>query len=453
MARTYGENNEYSTQNNVFGGAAANGQTGSQTPASQTNAASQQQKQPADPFASFGNAAQQWGQLLKGFQQGPSQPGGAGGEGPLKTPPWFVQQGPSPIGAKQPAAPMIGVPQSPMGVKKPSLPSGEGQEAPPPSVGNTPPGAWANPIPKPADPNDLEGMAAWYRGFADDPLNGDPSYATITAADVNNYRALAVSGQINMNIGDWAKAGKPGGQWTPGAPPPTTGSVPTQTGGSTETQPVDRSGVPGVAAGGVPQGVAGRTPGAPPTSADGSGANGGGDMASLLDYYKQLMGPLHQQEQEDYLRQLATADANSGAINSGAHGEAQSRGLADLINNENAGIYSNLFTGSESAKDRALQKALAEITGNYGLQSAQIGASAAGASAAASSGAEKYKADLAYKQFQDELPYQDKWHGYNFQLGEDQLSGQQFQYLLSLMGGLNFPPSNMLPQLPQGGFF
>lgn len=497
---------EYSTQNNVYGGAASNGQQGSQTQNSQTNAIAQQQPTgggggKTDPFSSFGSAAQQWAKVLTPQKQSKPdvevQPyanngsvgGNVGGYNQSSIPTPNLPNAALPGGGQ--FAPVIPnrnravapgtnpstgtgpvpdfslantstgtappdlltnhtVPYSPPAGQKPlhaGLPSGE---------------SWVNPVTKPADPNDLEGMAEYYRGFAGDPINGHPSFANITAADVGNYRMLAIDGKTNLSIGDWIKAGKPGGQWTPA--PPQNQWTPDQ---SVPPGATDRAGNQiQTGAGGAGSGAGSGTGSVQydrngnPINGTGTGAgagnptNGsGGDLQSLMDYYKQLMGPMHQQEQEDYLRQLATVGGNSGAINSGAYYDAQSRGLSDLINNENAGIYGNLFTGSESAKDRALQKALAEITGSFGVQEAQLHASAAESAAAQSAGASKYNADLGYRQFEQELPYKDKWQGYNYQLGQDQLSAQQYQYLLSLMGGLTFPPSGLLPTLPQGGFF
>lgn len=140
---------------------------------------------------------------------GQAAPGGAGALGAGTSGEAIAQQlfpGAPPALVAQPQPGAIGPPD---GSKKlqPGLPGGE---------------AWVNPVPKPSDPNDLEGMAAYYRGFAQDPLKGDPSYANITGADVGNQRMLALTGKFAEmghpewnDIGAWVRAGKPGGQWTP----------------------------------------------------------------------------------------------------------------------------------------------------------------------------------------------------------------------------------------------
>lgn len=172
-----------------------------------------------------------------------------------------------------------------------------------------------------------------------------------------------------------------------------------------------------------------------------------------MKYLRGLMGPLWQQQQEDYMRGLNTNAANTGAIDSGAFGVAQSRGLADLVNDQQAGLATNTFDASESMKERANREAITRLGADASLQAARYGADASSAASGASSSAQKYIADLQNAQFYANLPYQDKWHGYDFQLGQDKINADFWQYLSGLMGGLTFPPAGGIPKLPEGDFF
>ena len=283
---------------------------------------------------------------------------------------------------------------------------------------------------------DPEKAAAWYRKFQF--LN--PAYANISGATVTAYRTSGYPGDIK----DWLANGAP----TPAQNPPPdsgdTGGGVGGGGGSSWQFPPSTTRDPNAG----PRGEVGVA------SSVGSGATpgGSGEMSDTLSYLKGLMNPMWQQQQEDYLRALSTSGANSGAINSGAYPMAQSRGLADLINQQQTGLAGWTYESSEAAKDRVLQKALAEISGQFGVQAATIGASTAGAGASAAADASKYASDIDWKKFITGLPYEDKWKGYDFQLGQDKLSSEAWQYILGLMGGMTFPPAGLVPNFNPTGY-
>lgn len=104
---------------------------------------------------------------------------------------------------------------APSGVE--GIGTGFGTAAPGGTLATTPTappaGSFVNPVPKPENPSDFEGLAAHYRGYA--PLN--PAFAKITGADVQMWQTLALGLDPNLgkldpqykDFATWYLAGKP----------------------------------------------------------------------------------------------------------------------------------------------------------------------------------------------------------------------------------------------------
>lgn len=371
----------------------AYGNSGSQDEASLRNASNQANaaKPGGAPHEAFGNLGDAWASTLSGYMSGRSR-----AVAPVNpsAPPAGRLQEPTPGGQGALGADTVG------GMLN-GLPSSK-------ATHTSPAGAWTNPVQKPADPNDLNGMAAYYRGFANDPVNGDPSFANITAADVGNYRMLAIDGKINMSIGDWVKSGKPGGQWTPAAPTNTwtpDQSMPPgrndRAGNPISQNPnvagpqYDRNGNP------INQTNANTTTNV--TASNGSPQGSGvGDIEAALN---RLFGPQFARQQQDLRQQMFAGAALTGDINAGTfapdvYGNAASR----LSAQQGAQIGDYLNGDWQAELERAIknksidtQAASSKYSADQGVNAAKYGADAAQAGANASAGASKYNADLDFQ--------------------------------------------------------
>lgn len=287
-------------------------------------------------------------------------------------------------------SPKIGLP--PPTVGGPAIPDpvpGQGQQGgtPPTTPGSprghasAPPSAFsdANPPPKPPNTEDPEVFAGWARQFA----FKNPAFANITAADVSNQRALAVSGAfVQMGRPEyqdfltWYAAGMPGGQFTPTVPPPTGGFGTPAGGGNTNGggvatnnphQPFDpNTGAP-IPPPGTPPPVApptGTPPvGAPPTTTPPPATPPGTtppattppaavpppDIQSLIDMFQKeaganngpniesMLNPMFARQRQlasDQLR--ATAALTPGRLESGGFGQNEAQAISDLSGKQSA---------------------------------------------------------------------------------------------------------------------
>lgn len=170
-------------------------------------------------------------------------------------------------------------------------------------------------------------------------------------------------------------------------------------------------------------------------------------------YLRSLLNPGFQQEQDDFLRKIASSAATTGAAQSGAYLESQSRGLADLMNAQGSQLAGYSFQGAEAQKQRALEEAIANIQARANVSAAQAHAAGTTSAAQIAANANRYSVDQEMQRLLTQLPYQDKWQGYGFQLGEDQLGANYYQYLLGLLTNSAYPPPGILPNLPPGQWF
>src|SRR6185503_18041232 len=248
--------NPYSTQDSVYGGAAGNGQQGSQTGSSATNAAVQSNPGGGkDAFSAFGNAAQAWARMLTPQRgQVPTQAPVPVSTMPVKLPVSSAFVGQSTATAMpeadvqpyQQASPVGGGIGAgiPGGVPGPVQTTPTTTPVPTTGIPTLQPHAPVQPVTPmqpPSDPNDLNAMAEYYRSFAD----RNPAFANITPKDVNDFRGLALAGKVNVPFGDWylnqLSAGGTG-SLTPGTMGGAIGGLPGMPG--TGTKPPD-SGAPG----------------------------------------------------------------------------------------------------------------------------------------------------------------------------------------------------------------
>lgn len=138
----------------------------------------------------------------------------------------------------------------------------------------------ANPPIKPPNTEDPEIFADWARKYA----YKNPDFANITAADVTNQRALAVSGSFAQmghpeyqDFLTWYAAGRPGGQYTPppqsgqGGPPTVVPGAPTWNPGD----PIPPGMIYDPYRGLIPAPQPGQPPAAPPSAPPPAGGGSG----------------------------------------------------------------------------------------------------------------------------------------------------------------------------------
>ncbi len=203
--------------------------------------------------------------------------------------------------------------------------------------------------PKPTNiENDLGAYTRWLQGFA----FIDPSFANITSADVNNQRALAVSGAFErmghpeyQDVGKWFLAGRPGGQYAPDPTGPPTVANHNPGGGSdpgnVHTAP---GGLPWDPITGAPITPAGTTPpgttAPPPPVVDpvvpAPGGAGQPTAASYEDTASRLYDPLFKQQQTELARTLRAQAAIDGTSTSGGFAETLGRAESNLSANQGA---------------------------------------------------------------------------------------------------------------------
>lgn len=459
--------NPYSTQGFVYGGAPTNGYTGSLTSKSAANAAIQSTPgRGLDAAGAFGNAAQGWVRYFQGLRSPalrtmaqPSAPPGYGGSnGPVapssyggtpQAPPGGGLKATPNMKADQPYDPIQDPVQEPTPTPTPYVPP-----QPPPSTPHPPlgppaiPETGVTPKPSPAPPfhptipetgvtpkpsptpsfhpttpetgapatpdqpqqmapnQDMQGWSTQQQNFAwsnmSDQALHSSGWSDGDIANLRNWR------------NQYDTASRAGGQnW-------------------------NQTGVPDMGTIGSLNSSAPNTPAA---------------QDPTVSYLQSLLNPGFQQEQSDFLRKLASNASNTGAINSGAYQESQARGLADVMNTQQSQLAGYTFQGAQADKQRAMEEAIARINAQAQTDSASIHASASSEAAQIAATAQKYGVDQETARLMLQLPYQDKWAGYNFQLGEDQLGANSYNYYLSLLANSAYPPSGILPSLPSGGFF
>lgn len=371
----------YDPQANVYGGAATNGYTGSMTPASQKNAALQRGTQTSGP-----PAASPWGRMLESWQRAYLPQTVA----PLAT----SDPGNGPPAQADPRQPPMQTYQNPNDSVDFTPPV---QTAAPTDNtrrrSSTPPVSSLPPLPVPVPPQDQNPdhaggvrLPPQTRVPAGTPPANDGAVWIKGPAPVMDY-----SQNVPQATADW-RAAHPNGQNTPIAAP---------------------------------------------------GPNPMNPNQSQNEYYRSLMQPHFDSQQEDYLRQLATAGGNSGSINSGAYNMAQSRGLADLVGQQGQVLENQTFTGDQAMQDRALQQALAELQSRTAKDVANTGASATLGAAGMSSGASQYGADAQRQIASERNRYDNLFNQRGYDLGvyglnsdiykADQGSQYQWAYLKYLM--------------------
>jgi hypothetical protein len=234
--------------------------------------------------------------------------------------------------------------------------------------------------PRPPNTDDPAVAAKWYQGFA----FIDPTFANITAADVDNQRTLAVSGKFKdmghpewQDFKTWWRDGKPGGQYTPDSTMAPTVANHNPGGGSDVNNqqgglPFDpKTGAPittkpptTTTPGGIPAPTT--DPAAPPTGTPPAGPNAS-TSPDVVGQERALYDPLFKQQQSELARTLRAQAALDGSVNSGGFNESLGRAESNLSANQGAQLAS--LTEAERNRQQAMTIAvMTDATQRFGIK-------------------------------------------------------------------------------------